>query len=142
MSPVRPYLLRAMYQWIVDNGYTPYILVNAQDEAAEVPTAYVKDGKIVLNIAPMAVQELLMDNEWLSFNARFSGKAMSVMLPMRAILAIFAHEAGDKGMVFQPEDFSASHKPMPTDPSPPPTSTPPTGGGSSERKKPVLKVIK
>lgn len=141
MSPVRPYLLRAMYQWIVDNGYTPYILVNAEDESAEVPRAYVKEGKIVLNIAPMAVQELLMDNEWLSFNARFSGKAMSVMLPMRAILAIFAHEAGDKGIVFQPEDFGHPHDPQPPEPSSP-TPPPSSSGSSGERKKPVLKVIK
>lgn len=140
MIPARPYLLRAMYEWLVDNHLTPYVLINAEDELVEVPRNYVENGKIVLNLSPSAIHELLMDNEWLSFNARFSGRSFSIMVPMRAVLAIFAREASDKGMVFQPEEFEQT---------PPPATPPPSGGqpkadstARPERKKPALKVVK
>ncbi len=138
MIPARPYLLRAMHEWLLDNSLTPYILVNAEDEQSEVPTNYVENGKIVLNISPVAVQDLSIDNEWVSFNARFSGRAMSVIFPIRAVMAIFAREANDKGMVFQPEEFDQT--PPPSEPTPP---SPPTADKDRpERKRPALKVVK
>lgn len=138
MIPARPYLLRAMHEWLVDNSLTPYILVNAEDKQAEVPRNYVENGKIVLNISPNAVKDLLIDNEWVSFNARFSGHSMAVIFPIRAVMAIFAQEANDKGMVFQAEEFDQT--PPPSKPTPPTTST--TGKDRPERKKPALKVVK
>ncbi|OQW93145.1 MAG: ClpXP protease specificity-enhancing factor [Beggiatoa sp. IS2] len=127
MTPKRPYLLRAMYAWITDNGLTPYLLVNAEAEGVAVPRQYVSDGKIVLNVSLSAVQNLFLDdNDWVSFSARFSGHSFSVTVPMQAVLAIYAQENG-KGMSFQPEE---------TDTTPPPAPHPPP------RAKPVLKRVK
>ncbi len=116
MSPSQPYLLRALYDWIVDNGMTPYLLVNAEAESVEVPSAYVENGKIVLNISPAAVSGLELGNELVVFNARFSGQPMDVRFPVSAVLAIYARENG-QGMVFN-ED---------TRPSPPEPDKPPPG---------------
>jgi stringent starvation protein B len=131
MTSMRPYLLRALYEWIVDNGLTPYILVNAEHEEVEVPTQFIENGQIILNIAPMAVQGLTLDNEWVSFSARFSGRAFSVFVPVVAVLAIYAKENG-KGMFFQPEEEQ--------DTSPPPPPEPPRR--PPRRGKPVLKRVK
>ncbi|MEZ5673414.1 MAG: ClpXP protease specificity-enhancing factor SspB, partial [Thiotrichaceae bacterium] len=78
MIPMRPYLLRAIHEWLLDNNFTPYLLVNAQDEAVAVPREYVKEGQIVLNLSPTAIRSLHIDNEWLSFHARFSGKSQEI----------------------------------------------------------------
>ncbi len=100
MTPSKPYLIRAFYEWIVDNGVTPYLLVDAEMENVEVPLQYVNNGQIVLNLSPTAIQGLNMDNEWVSFSARFSGRAMEVFVPIAAVLAIYARENG-QGMAFQ-----------------------------------------
>lgn len=110
MTSSRPYLLRAMYDWIVDNGLTPYLLVDAMQEDVSVPTEHVKDGQIVLNISPSAVLNLLMNDEAVSFNARFSGIAMDIYAPTSALLGVYARENG-QGMLFEPEGA-----PEPTDP--------------------------
>ena len=102
MTPSRPYLLRALNEWIVDNNLTPHIVVNAQIEGVIVPTEYVRDGQIILNINPSAVRDLLVSNEAIEFNARFSGRPMTVYLPIKAVLAIYAKENG-QGMVFGAE---------------------------------------
>lgn len=109
MTSSRPYLLRAIYEWIVDNSLTPYLLVNATVENVIVPTEYVSNGKIILNIAPAAVQDLEIINDEIHFNARFSGNAMYVSVPMPAAMAIYAKENG-RGMVFTEED---EHPPDP-----------------------------
>jgi len=105
MTSTQPYLIRALYDWITDNGLTPYLLVNADyNDEVEVPQQFVEEGKIILNIQENAVQGLTLDNDWISFRARFSGNQFSVFVPAPAVLAIYAKENG-KGMFFKPEDF-------------------------------------
>ena len=99
MTSSRPYLLRALNEWIVDNSFTPHIVVDANRENTVVPREYVESGKIVLNISPFAVQNLVILNDFVSFSARFSGKAMNISVPISAVMAIYAKENG-QGMVF------------------------------------------
>ncbi|MGH8041670.1 MAG: ClpXP protease specificity-enhancing factor [Rudaea sp.] len=103
MTSNRPYLLRAMYDWISDNGLTPYILVDAAAPGVEVPSSAVKDGRVVLNVAGRAVVRLELGMEHVQFMARFSGVSRNVQVPMHAILAIYAHENG-QGMMFPAEN--------------------------------------
>jgi len=102
MTSNQPYMLRAIHQWILDNDLTPHILVNAQVAGVEVPVQSVQNGQIVLNIAPHAISNIIMDNEAVSFSARFSGVVESLYIPVHAIRAIYASENG-QGLVF-PED--------------------------------------
>jgi stringent starvation protein B len=125
MTSNRPYLLRAMYEWIADNGMTPYILVDAAAPAVNVPKGAIKDGRIVLNIAGRAVASLDLGKEYVRFTARFSGVSQSVEVPMGAILAIYAQENG-QGMMFPAENQS-----------PPPAST-----DAAAKKGGHLRVIK
>lgn len=98
MTSSRPYLLRAIYEWIVDNGNTPHIVVAADMDGVQVPQQFVDNGVIVLNVAPSAVRDLELGNDWVSFSARFAGSAQYVSVPMAAIQAIYARENG-QGMV-------------------------------------------
>lgn len=102
MTSHRPYLLRALYEWIVDNGMTPHLLVDAEFPGVRVPPHTVKEGRVVLNVADRAVARLDMDNEAVSFTARFGGVSQSVLVPVGAVLAIYARETG-QGMAL-PED--------------------------------------
>lgn len=102
MTSTRPYLLRAMYEWLVDNELTPYVLVDAQAPGVSVPTQFVREGKIVLNLAPSAVHGLHLGNDEVRFGARFSGQAMTVSFPPASALAIYARENG-RGMMFPDE---------------------------------------
>lgn len=129
MSPSRPYMLRALYEWILDNDCTPYVLVNAAYPGTVVPEGFVEDSQIVLNLAPSAIRALEMDNDKLCFDGRFGGVAQQVWIPIAAVMAIYARENG-QGMVFELEPASP---PPPEDDTPP---TPPSGG------KPSLKVVK
>ena len=104
MTSHRPYLLRALYEWIADNGMTPHLLVDATRPAVQVPMHAVKDGKIVLNVAERAVLRLEMGNDVISFSARFGGVSHSVSVPVSAVLAIYARETG-QGMAL-PEEVS------------------------------------
>lgn len=106
MTPKRPYLLRAFYEWIVDNGLTPHVLVDATYENVVVPRQYVKNGSIVLNISPGAVHALHMDNDAVSFSARFNGASFSVYLPMPALKAIYARE-NQQGASFYDSEYAA-----------------------------------
>jgi len=124
MTPSRPYLIRALYDWIVDNNLTPYLLVDAANDEVVVPEQYIQDGKIILNVSPSAVRDLNLGNESIGFNARFSGNPMDVYVPANAVLAIYAKENG-QGMVFNEEDDG-------TPPEPP--------KGKSD--KPKLKLVK
>lgn len=99
ITPSRPYLLRALYEWVIDNDMTPHVVVDAEAQGVQVPVQFVQDGQITLNIAPGAVQGLLIDDQGISFSARFGGVPMSVYAPMVAVLAIFTRENG-MGMGF------------------------------------------
>ena len=105
MSSQRPYLLRALYEWIADNGMTPHVLVDARMPGVRVPAHAVKDGQVVLNIAERAVARLEMDNDALRFSARFGGVSQSVVVPMAAVIAVYARETG-QGMAL-PADLQA-----------------------------------
>jgi len=124
LNSSRSYIIRAIYEWIVDNGCTPHLLVDVDIEGVDVPQAYVSDGQIVLNISPTAVVGLDMGNETVAFNGRFGGVATDITVPVRAILGIYARENG-QGMVFD----TAEEPDVPPDP--------PAGKG-----RPSLKVVK
>lgn len=126
MTSNRPYLVRAFYEWMVDNGVTPYLLVDVNDSEVIVPLQYIEGDRITLNIAPSAVRNLELGNEYISFNARFDGKPMDVLFPAGSVLGIYAKENGS-GMLF-PEEQAAEIDSEPDD-------TPPRG-------RPSLKIIK
>lgn len=139
MTSSRPYMLRALYEWILDNQATPHILVNAQWPNTEVPRAYVNDGQIVLNLAPSAIRNLFMDNQWVTFDGRFGGQAHALRIPVEAVMAIYARENG-QGMVFdlepaQPEQLSDAEVEPADDNGP--DDDGPSGGG-----RPRLRVVK
>ena len=111
--PKRPYLLRAMHQWIAECGNTPHVIVDAGREGADVPRAYVKDGKIVLNLSEGATQRLRLGNEEVEFDARFAGVIHHVRFPVTAVLGIYARETGE-GMVFSEQDLGPEPPTQPT----------------------------
>lgn len=145
----RPYLVRAMYEWLVDNDYAPHLLVDVTVDGVEVPDGYARDGKLVLNISPSAVRELDMGNEYVSFQGRFSGRAMTVWLPVRSVLAIYAKENGE-GMMLQGLDDDQPPPDGPPEPpggddTDPPPASPDAGdddGRAEPRRRGHLKVIK
>jgi stringent starvation protein B len=103
LSSTKPYLVRAFYEWILDNGLTPHLLVDAQYPGTQVPVEFVQDGQIVLNLAPSAVRNLVIGNDQIQFAARFGGVARELLVPTEAVLGIFTRE-NHQGMVFpQPE---------------------------------------
>ncbi|HBB53732.1 MAG TPA: ClpXP protease specificity-enhancing factor [Legionellales bacterium] len=111
MNSKKPYLLRAYYDWIRDNQLTPYILVNAKYPNVEVPTQYVRDGKIVLDISAVACRGLDISAKGIQFSARFSGQLMQIILPLESILAIYAKE-NSEGTTFQPETAAPAAAPV------------------------------
>ena len=142
----RPYLLRAMVEWMVDSGHTPHAIVDANQEGVEVPRAFVNDGRIVLNISASATQGLVISADQMSFKARFSGVVHHVQVPIHAVLGVYARETGE-GMVFPEENGAPGSTEPPTEPSPDsPTPTPAPGGaprgGPAKGKRPSLKVVK
>ncbi|MDD2799981.1 MAG: ClpXP protease specificity-enhancing factor [Methylococcales bacterium] len=112
MTSLKPYLIRSIYEWIVDNDLTPHLLVDAENTDAILPQEFIEDGKIVLNIKPQAIQGLSLGNDFIEFNARFSGKPLHIVTPVTAVLAIYARENG-KGMVFDREDDDNGNEPPP-----------------------------
>ncbi|KMM76389.1 MULTISPECIES: ClpXP protease specificity-enhancing factor [Xanthomonas] len=136
MTSHRPYLLRALVEWINDNGMTPHILVDAGLPGVQVPPSAVKDGRVVLNIAERAVVRLQIDNDGVSFTARFGGVSYPVQVPMSAVLAVYARETG-QGMAL-PDDIHGASEP-PGDDTPPP---PRPGGSDDAGKRPRLRVVK
>lgn len=105
LTPTRPYLARAIYEWICDNNLTPYLLVDATRPYTDVPVQFIQDGQIVLNIVPHAVHQLLMSNEAISFSARFGGVSQDIYVPIGAVLGLYAKENG-QGLFFDPEEYS------------------------------------
>lgn len=120
--------MRALYEWIVDNECTPYVLVDVSIQGVMVPEQFVKDNQIVLNISPDAVVDLSVTNQAVAFNGRFGGVATDVYVPINAVVGIYARENG-QGMVFDPEEAVG-----------PPDDTPPDPGSSEKR--PSLKIVK
>lgn len=105
VSPTRPYMIRAIYQWIEDNYLTPYLMVDATMEGVQVPSEYVQEGRIVLNIASRATGNMLMDNDYISFNARFGGVSREIWVPVQAVMGIYAKE-NSQGMFFDPSEYA------------------------------------
>ncbi|MGM0831626.1 MAG: ClpXP protease specificity-enhancing factor [Pseudomonadota bacterium] len=162
MKSSRPYLARALYEWLLDNELTPYVVVDATQPGVEVPRQFVQNGQIVLNVAPTAVRDLFMENQAIGFSARFSGQPMQVMIPTPALIAIYARENG-AGMVFghEPEldaaefddtelgddlsdSLGESSKPELTVTEPVPENEGKTSTKASGKatKKPTLRVVK
>ena len=131
MTSKKPYIIRAYYDWIVDNDLTPYLLVNAEATGVQVPQEHVSSGRIVLNVSPKACRGLHLENDKILFTARFSGHATQIFVGIHAVLAIYAKENGE-GMEFAIED----------DDTPPPTSTSPGTDKQNVRSKPALKLVK
>jgi stringent starvation protein B len=127
--PKRPFLLRAMHEWITECGHTPHVIVDAGHEGAEVPRAYVKDGKIVLNLSESATQHLRLGNDAVEFEARFAGVVHHVHFPVSAVLGVYARETGE-GMVFSEQDLG---------PDPPKR---PSAAEEGSPRRPQLKVVK
>jgi stringent starvation protein B len=130
----RPYLLRAMHEWISDNLQTPHIVVDASIQGVEVPRQYVQGGKIILNVSISATSSLNLGNELVSFRARFGSVTYDVSVPIAAVLGIYARETG-QGMIFSETD-------APPPPVPPQPAAESSAGGEVKRAKPTLKVVK
>lgn len=141
MTSSRPYLIRALYEWIVDNGFTPYMLVDTSLDMVEVPRAFVENGRIILNISPEATHSLVLGNEAVTFNARFSGTAMDVHVPVVSVLAIYARENG-QGMMFGEQDDSTPPDPGPGPGGPGKPDIDPAPKPPAEAKRPSLKIVK
>lgn len=142
MTSHRPYLLRALVEWINDNGMTPHILVDAGVAGVQVPPSAVKDGRVVLNIAERAVVHLSMDNEGVGFTARFGGVSYPVFVPMAAVLAVYARETG-QGMALPDDVPGTGTEPPNDDASPPSPGNAPSGEeGSGGKRPPFLRVVK
>jgi stringent starvation protein B len=129
MTSNRPYLIRALYEWLVDNRLTPYLLVDAEVPYVNVPREFVEEGRIVLNVNPHAISNLELGNDWIRFSARFKGELQDVIVPPVAVLGIYAKENG-QGMLFATEEVSGA--------SPDDEPEPPKPGGG----RPALKVVK
>ena len=132
MTSSRPYLVRAMYQWIADNGMTPHLLVDVSVEGVQVPVEHIQNGKIILNIAPMAISSLVLGDNDITFTARFSGQPMALHIPVEAVLAVYAKENG-QGMMFSEDDGAVSATDDDDDPGPDDPDKP---------KRPSLRVVK
>ena len=136
--PKRPYLLRAMHQWITDSGHTPHVIVDAERAGDDIPHAYVQDGKLVLNLSYSATQRLKIDNDLVEFDARFAGVIHHVRFPVGAVLGVYARETGE-GMMFPDQDMG------PAPPSGPPATPGPASsedGRAGAAKRPQLRVVK
>ena len=134
MTSSRPYLIRAIHEWILDNDLTPHIVVDADADGVRVPPEFVKDGQISLNIASAAVHGLSMDNDWVMFDARFGGKSFQVSVPTGAVLAIFAKENG-AGMSFGEDEHQ-------DDPPPGPDGSDKKKAGKKPKTQPALRIVK
>lgn len=169
MLSSRPYIARALYEWLLENDNTPYVVVDAMQDDVVVPRQFVQNGQIVLNVAPTAVRDLDISNEMITFNASFSGEPMQVWVPIAALVAVYSKENG-AGMVFghepvipapaeEDEDESAhvklesvpngreerseeEVKPERGTSSSDDDDTPPPGGGRPPKGRPALRVVK
>jgi stringent starvation protein B len=127
MTSLKPYLIRAIYEWILDNNFTPYLSVDANNQDAILPQQFAHDGRIILNIRPSAIDALSLGDDAVEFNTRFNGKSTYISAPIAAVLAIYAKENG-KGMVFEVEEPRNDEPPKPPEP--------------PKKAKPTLRVLK
>ena len=127
VTPTRPYMVRAIYQWIEDNYLTPYLMVDTTAQNVQVPTEYIQDGRIVLNIASRATGNMTMDNDYINFSARFGGVSRDIWVPIQAVMGIYAKE-NSQGMFFDPNEYD--------------NYTPPTDEKSSSTAKPAAQKSK
>ncbi|MCH4248488.1 MAG: ClpXP protease specificity-enhancing factor [Acinetobacter populi] len=139
LTPTRPYLARAIYEWICDNQLTPYLLVDATQKFVQVPQQHIKDGQIVLNIAPHAVHRFQIENEAIHFSARFGGVSQDIYVPMSALIGIYSRENG-QGLFFDPQEYDQASTTSDED------AHQETSAQSSEttieaKKKPSLRVL-
>ncbi|WP_208746717.1 MULTISPECIES: ClpXP protease specificity-enhancing factor [Vibrio] len=157
MTPRRPYMLRAFYDWLVDNELTPHLVVEAMLPGVRVPEEFIQDGQIILNVAPRAVGQLELGNEAITFSARFGGRPHSVIVPLYAVQAIYARENG-AGTMFEPEEAymealeeGIEEVPFETKPASPlsvassetePVDAEPESEPTKPKGKPSLRVIK
>lgn len=135
MTSRRPYLIRAFYDWIIDNGMTPYLSVDAMRDGVVVPHEYIEDGEIILNLSLTSVRNLELGNDYILFDTRFSGRAQAITVPVDAVRAIFSKENGE-GMMFMQEDEVETATPAVPDDDDLPPEPPPPGG------RPALKLVK
>lgn len=132
MTSSKPYLIRAIYDWLLDNELTPYIVVEVDNEMVQVPQEHVEEGRIILNISPKACRGLHLENDRIVFSARFGGIVKQIFVPPQAVQAIYAKENG-RGMVFsEDEDTDAD----------PPKNLPPSSGKGKKKGRPTLTVVK
>jgi stringent starvation protein B len=132
MTSLKPHLIRAFYEWIVENQLTPYVEINSCVKGINIPLEYMKEGKIVLNISPSAVKDLSLTNQWISFYARFSGAVTLVQVPTQAVLAIYAHENGQGTAFFEEEESGKANADEP----------PLTESEAPAKGKPTLTIVK
>lgn len=133
-TSTKPYLIRAIYDWCADNGFTPYLAVRV-DEHTQVPMAFVKEGEIILNVSVDAVHNLQLGNDEITCGGRFGGVAHQLIVPVAAVIGIFAKETG-QGLVFQGQESTPAGQHGQAGDEPPEPPTPPTGG------RPHLRVVK
>ena len=136
LTPTRPYLARAIYEWICDNNLTPYLLVDATKPYTDVPTQFIQDGQIVLNIVPHAVHKLNMSNDAVTFSARFGGVSRDIYVPFNAVLGLYAKENG-QGLFFDPEEYSNAQ----SDENPVESNHTETKQTEIPKKKPSLRIL-
>lgn len=135
LTPTRPYLARAIYEWICDNNLTPHLLVDATQPNTMVPEQFIQDGQIVLNLAPHAVHKLNMNNNTITFSARFGGVSRDIYIPLNAVIGIYARENG-QGLFFDPNEYEDIQIPEDTL-----KSTTQTEETKPPKKKPSLRLL-
>ena len=135
LIPTRPYLIRAIREWAMDNGLTPQLLVDAGVDGIVIPEGHVRDGKIVLNVHSQAVKALELGNEFITFSARFGGTSHAIKLPIQSVLAVFARENG-QGIFFQEEETQHQMEQFAGD-----TEESPPNGQSSGPRRPYLRLV-
>lgn len=140
ITPTRPYMVRAIYQWIEDNALTPYLMVDATAENVQVPTEHVQDGRIVLNIASRATGNMSMENDYIHFSARFGGVSQDIWVPLTAVMGIYAKE-NSQGMFFDPKEYE-NYQPEEESQASPSASPKATTPKPKRENKAGLKVLK
>ena len=135
LIPTRPYLIRAIREWAMDNGLTPQLLVDAGVDGIVIPEGHVQDGKIILNVHTQAVKALDLENEFITFSARFGGTSHEIILPIQSVLAVFARENG-QGIFFQEEETQHPMEQSASD-----SEDSPPNGQSSELRRPYLRLV-
>ena len=140
ITPTRPYMVRAIYQWIEDNALTPYLMVDATAENVQVPTEHVQDGRIVLNIASRATGNMSMENDYIHFSARFGGVSQDIWVPLTAVMGIYAKE-NSQGMFFDPKEYE-NYQPEEESQASPSTSPKATTPKPKRENRAGLKVLK